>query len=118
MGLHRIPVRQTAIPLIPDTMRALGLPITRTGQDAQGVHYFFAHPKRNIELKFWLTGGTSGNPCFLMMGLSGVSKRVLTAFGNAGILEQPFAEPATAPNGSPGTPSGNSGATEGPPSVS
>lgn len=115
MGLYRIPVKQSGVPLIPDAMRELGLPVTRTEQDAQGVHYFFAHPKRNIELQFWLTAGT---PSFLMIGVGGVSKRILAAFGEAGILERTSAEPGAPPSGGPAKPFDNSDTGGGPPSVS
>jgi hypothetical protein len=115
MGLYRLPVKPGGVPLIPDAMRKLGLPITRMEQDAQGVHYFFAHPNRNIELQFWLTAGI---PSFLMIGVGRVSKPILAAFGEAGILEPPSAEPGAPPNGGPAERSGDSGVSGGPPSVS
>ena len=111
MGLYRLPVSQSGVALTPDAMRKLGLPITRTQKDAQGVHYFFSHPKEKKELKFWLTRGT---PCFLMMGPSGVSKRLLTVFGEACILEHRLAEPGASPSGGPAEPLGNSGVGRGP----
>jgi hypothetical protein len=115
MGLYRIPVKQSGVALIPDAMRKLGLPVTRTDQDAHGVHYFFTHPKRNIELQFRLTAGT---PSFLLIGVGRVSKPILAAFGEAGILEHPSGEPGAPPNGGPAKPSDNSNTGGGPPSVS
>ena len=115
MGLYRLPIKQSGVPLIPDAMRKLGFPVTRMEQDAQGVHYFFAHPKRNIELQFWLT---AGSPSFLMIGMGRVSKPILAAFGEAGILERTSAEPDAPPNGGPAEPSDNSNIGGGPPSVS
>ena len=114
MGLYRIPVKQSGVAMIPDAMRKLGLPVTRTEQDAQGVHYFFTHPKRDIELRFWLTAGT---PSFLMIGVGRVSNPILAAFGEAGILERTSAEPGAPPNGGPAKPSDNSKIGGGPPSV-
>lgn len=77
MGLYRIRLSQDGIPRIPDTMRGLGYPITRTETDAQGVHYYFAHPKRNIEMSFWVTRSSDGTDSFLMMGLSPISTKII-----------------------------------------
>ena len=75
------------IETIPEVMRLAGFPITRIERNGKHTHYYFMHPKRSIEINFYLTDPLEESPSFFMMGLSRTYIQIIAVLRKAGVFE-------------------------------
>jgi len=87
MGLFCIPVRKNMIEAIPEVMRVAGFPITRIERTGKQTNYYLMHPKRSIEISFYLTDPLEKSPSFFMMGLSRTYIQIVAVLRKAGVFE-------------------------------
>ena len=90
------------------------LPVTHPGAD-DGL-WFIKIPGRTEEVQIESSSGTC--PFLIESDFSSERHYGRSVYEVVGTVMKLFAEPGASPNGGPAKPSGNSGVSEGPPSVS